>query len=183
VKPGFRVTRLLPQPDKVRVRVPADSDYATGRGMPIQKVTVTNQSATFTAPGYVRLPPNAERLSGFELTVVIERRVDEPKIIPGIPLNLVGPEEIVRRLHLESPQTIEIEVRGPAESIKDLTAGDFRAYVDVDLTQADLEPGTKRAQKRLFCHLQRKIDADIDITILPAVKPENRQAEVSVLPK
>ncbi len=182
VKVGFRVTAILPQPDKVRVRVPADSATAAGDGLPIQKVTVTGQSVSFTAPGYLRLPPNAERLSTFELTVVIERRVDEPRMIGNIPLRLHGPEEIVRRLHLESPQTIDVEVRGPAELVKDLTAGDFAAYVHVDLTEADLVPGSKRVQKDLRC-LLLKTGVEVDITILPTLKPENRQAEVTVLPK
>ncbi len=180
VKPGFRVTRIVPQPDKVRMRVPADSAHAKGQSIPIQKVTVTNQSATFTAPGYVRLSAGMERVSTFELTVVIERRVDEPRVIPNVPVRLLAPEDVRDRLHLESPTAVDVEVRGPSEITKDLGANDFTVYVEVDLTK-DTPPG-KYPQRNLFCHLKKKVDAEIDIVIMPGVKPENLQAEVTVLP-
>jgi len=181
VKVGFRVTRVSPQPEKVRVRCAADLDLSNG--IPIQKVTVTNYSTTFNVPGVLRLPKGVERLTPFDLTVVVERRIDEPRTISNVPLRLFGPEEIVQRLHLDSPTTIDIEVRGPAEVVKDLVAADFVAYVDVDLTSADIvEPGP-RVQNNLFCHLKKKVDAVIEVTVMPGVKAENRQAKVTVLPK
>lgn len=176
---GFRVQKIIPRTEKVRVLAPADADYSAG--LPIENVRLAAQNNTFTAPGRLKLPPGVRRLEDFFLDVVVVPRPDI-RVYSGIAVHLLGPNEIVRRLQLESPLTIDISVTGPLEILEKLGPGDFAAYAEAEIAPAELVAGARLTLKTIRCHLKRKVEGQIDITPMHEVKPENRQAVVLVLP-
>jgi hypothetical protein len=180
---GYYVEKITPTPPTITVAAPADMRQdLQARGLRIQPVLVTGLRQSFTAPGFIQPVPNVRQLKPFTLEVTIQKQPGTPHRIKDVPVHLAGPDEVLRKLRLESPTVVDLEVKGPETVLRSLTAADFYVYLRVDLKPSDIKEPRPVSQSNFRCELLRKVEGEIEITIMPDTPPQNREAKVIVIP-
>ncbi len=179
-QPGYKVESVTLLQPKARVRVPAN--FAVDK-LVLRSVPVANRVLGSVEPA--QLDPEDLR-RGIRL---LNTPNVEIKIVPAtgklLPLEVVPAARPEHQKRIQLVDTsIEVEVRGPEELVRDITATALQAYVVV--TDKDMEtPGNFAVKEHAIgCHiLDPKYQGKVQIALMPGTEPANRAVRIRVLPK
>lgn len=180
---GYEIESIIPSPRRVRARVPADRSGVDKVG--IRNVPVEGKTESFTLTGWflsdLASDLKIQPLEPFTVEVKIALRPTSKQI--SVDLNVSARPDHLRRIELQS-QSVMAELRGPEELVQDAAQhpAAFIAYILV--TDKDMEPAGPKNISEMGCHiLDPKYQGKIEVVLMPAEKPENRQVKVKILPK
>jgi hypothetical protein len=184
LRPGYEIESITPNPRRIHARVPADKPGVDR--VEIRSVPVEGKTESFTLTGWflsesardLRVQP----LDPFTVEVKIALR-PATRRIPAADLHVSARPEHLKRIELET-RTVAIELRGPEDLVQEAAQhpASFIPYIVV--TDKDMEPAGPKNIGEMGCHiLDPKYQGKIEIVLMPAEKPENRQVKIKVLSK
>jgi hypothetical protein len=180
--PGYEIASIMPNPRRVRARVPADQPGVSR--VEIRKVPVGGKSESFTLSSWF-LDASASNskiqlLDPFTVEVKLVLKSHSRKIPAD--LHVLARPEHLRRIEFESRITIELQ--GPEDLVHEAAQGAAAFLPYVVVTDKDMEPPGPRNISEIGCHiLNPKYQGKISVVLMPDEKPENRQVKIKVLPK
>ena len=183
LRPGYEIESITPIPHRIRARVPADHpgvDKVWIRNVPIE-----GKTESFSVPGWslstLAADLKIQPLEPFAVEVKMALR-PATKQFPADLLVSAKPDNL-KRIELQT-RTVTIEIRGPEDLVQEAAQRPAMFVPYVVVSDKDMEPpGTKNISE-LGCHiLEAKFQGKIEVLLMPDVKPENRQAKITVLGK
>ncbi|MBV8882201.1 MAG: hypothetical protein JO332_19755 [Planctomycetaceae bacterium] len=183
LRPGYEIESITPIPHRIKARVPADHPGVDK--VWIRNVPVEGKTESFSIPGWSLSPLAADLkiqpLEPFAVEVKIALR-PATKQFPADLLVSAKPDYL-KRIELQT-RTVTLEIRGPEDLVQEAAQRPAVFVPYVVVSDKDMEPqGTKNISE-LGCHiLEPKYQGKIEVLIMPDVKPENRQAKITVLGK
>lgn len=183
LRPGYEVEAITPIPNRIRAKVPAD--HPGVNKVWIRNVPVEGKTETFSVPGWtlssLATDLKIQPLEPFAVEVKLVLR-PASKQFPADLLVSAKPDNL-KRIELQT-RTVTIEIRGPEDLIQEAAQRPAVFVPYVVVSDKDMEPqGTKNISE-LGCHiLEPKFQGKIEVVLMADVKPENRQAKITVLPK
>lgn len=180
LRPGYEIESITPSPRRIRARVPADKPGVDKVG--IRSVPVEGKMESFTLTGWylsgLATESKIQPLEPFTVDVKIVLRPATRQIHAD--LHVSARADHLKRIELES-RTISIELRGPEDLVQEAAQNPsvFIAYIVV--TDKDMEPPGNKNIGEMGCHIvDPKYRGKIDVVLMPAEKPENRQVKIKV---
>jgi len=183
LKPGYEIESITPIPRHIRARVPADHPGVDK--VWIRNVPVEGKTESFSVPGWslssLASDLKIQPLEPFAVEVKIALRPATKQFLADLLVS--AKPEYLKRIELQT-RTVTIEIRGPEDLVQEAAQRPavFAPYVVV--TDKDMEPAGTKNISELGCHiLDPKYQSKIDVVLMADVKPENRQAKITVLAK
>jgi YbbR domain-containing protein len=182
LRPGYEVESITPIPHRIKARVPADRPGV--EKVWIRNVPVEGKIENFSVPGWtlssLATDLKIQPLEPFAVEVKITLR-PATKQFPA-DLHVSAKPDFLKRIELQT-RTVTIEIRGPEDLVQEAAQKPAVFVPYIVVSDKDMEPGTKNISE-LGCHiLEPKYQGKIDVVLMADVKPENRQAKITVLPK
>ena len=183
LRTGYEIESITTIPRRIRARVPADRPAVDKVG--IRSVPVEGRTESFAlAAWFLGDQAAAQKIQPLE-TFSVEVKIALRPATMQIPVDLhvsARPDHL-KRIELE-PGMVMIELRGPDELVKEAAQhpAAFIAYIVVG--DKDMEPPGNKNIREMGCHiLDPKYAGKLDVVLMPAEKPENRQVKIKVLGK
>jgi len=182
LRPGYEIESITPIPHRIRARVPADRPGVDK--IWIRNVPVEGKTESFSIPGWslstLASDLKIQPLEPFAVDVKMALR-PATKQFPADLLVSAKPDAL-KRIDLQT-RTVTIEIRGPEELVQEAAQRQAMFVPYIVVTDKDMEPGTKNISE-FGCHiLEPRFQGKVEVVLMPDVKPENRQAKITVLPK
>jgi hypothetical protein len=184
LRPGYEIESITPTPRRIRAQVPADKpgiDKVGIRSVPVD----AGKTESFTLPGWylsgLATETKIQPLDPFTVEVKIALRPASRQIHAD--LHVSARSDHLHRIQLDR-RTVDIELRGPEDLVQEAAQNPavFIAYIVV--TDKDMEPKGPKNIGEMGCHIaDPKYRGKIDVVLMPAEKPENRQVKITVLDK
>lgn len=183
LRPGYEIESVTPIPNRIRARVPADHQGVDR--VWIRNVPVEGKTESFTIPAWSLSSLAADlKISPLEPFAVEVKMALRPatKQFPADLLVSARPDYL-KRIELQT-RTVTIEIRGPEDVVHEAAQRPAIFVPYVVVSDKDMEPqGTKNISE-LGCHiLDPKFQGKLEVVLMADVKPENRQAKITVLGK
>jgi hypothetical protein len=184
LRPGYEIESITPNPRRIRAHVPADKPNVDR--VDIRSVPVEGKTESFTLTGWflsdlakdLRVQP----LEPFTVEVKISLRPASRRF-PAADLQVSARPDHLKRIELET-RTVAIELRGPEDLVQEASQHPAAFIPYIVVTDKDMEPPGPKNIGELGCHiLDPKYRGKIEVVLMPAEKPENRQVKIKVLPK
>jgi glutaredoxin len=97
-------------------------------------------------------------------------------------LHVSAKPDFLKRIELQT-RTVTVEIRGPEDLVTEAAQKPAIFVPYIVVSDKDMEPGTKNISE-LGCHiLDPKFQGKLEVLLMADVKPENRQAKITVLAK
>jgi hypothetical protein len=183
LRPGYEIESITPTPRRIRALVPADKTAIDKVG--IRSVPVEGKTESFTLTGWylsgLATESKIQPLDPFTVEVKIALRPASRQIHAD--LHVSARSDHLKRIELDV-RTIDIELRGPEDLVQEAAQNPavFIAYIVV--TDKDMVSKGPKNISEMGCHiLEPKYQGKLQIVMMPAEKPENRQVKITVLDK
>ncbi|HLY11742.1 MAG TPA: hypothetical protein VKW04_20745 [Planctomycetota bacterium] len=183
LRPGYEIESITPIPRRIRARVPGD--HPGVEKVWIRNVPIEGKSESFSVPGWslsgLAADLKIQPLEPFAVEVKMALRPATKQFLAD--LLVAAKPEFLKRIELQT-KTVTIEIRGPEDLVQEAAQRPAVFVPYVVINDKDMEPqGTKNISE-LGCHiLEPKYQGKIDVVLMADVKPENRQAKITVLGK
>lgn len=182
LRPGYEVESITPIPHRIKARVPADRPNVDK--VWIRNVPVEGKTENFSVPGWtlssLALDLKIQPLESFAVEVKIALRPAIKQFAAD--LSVSAKPDFLKRIELQT-RTVTLEIRGPEDLVTEAAQKPAMFVPYIVVTDKDMEPGTKNISE-MGCHiLDPKYQGKIEVLLMADVKPENRQAKITVLPK
>lgn len=183
LRAGYEIETITPTPRRIRALVPADKPGIDKVG--IRSVPVEGKTESFTLTGWflsgLATEAKVQPLEPFTVEVKIALRPASRQIHAD--LHVSARSDHLKRIELDR-RTIDVELRGPEDLVQEAAQNPavFIAYIVV--TDKDMEPKGPKNISEMGCHIvDPKYQGKIQVVLMPAEKPENRQVKITVLDK
>jgi len=183
LRPGYEVESITPTPRRIRALVPADRTAIDKVG--IRSVPIEGKTESFSLTGWflggLATESKIQPLEPFTVEVKIALRPASRQIHAD--LHVSARADHLKRIELDR-RTVDIELRGPEDLVQEAAQNPavFIAYIVV--TDKDMEPKGPKNISEMGCHItDPKYQRKIQVVLMPAEKPENRQVKITVLDK
>jgi hypothetical protein len=180
LRPGYEIESITPTPRRIRALVPSDKPGIDKVG--IRSVPIEGKTDSFTLTGWylsgLANEAKIQPLDPFTVEVKIALRPASRQIHAD--LHVSARSDHLKRIELDR-RTMDIELRGPEDLVQEAAQNPavFIAYIVV--TDKDMEPKGPKNISEMGCHiLEPKYQGKIQVVLMPAEKPENRQVKITV---
>jgi YbbR domain-containing protein len=183
LRSGYEIESITPIPNRIRAKVPAD--HPTVSKVWIRNVPIEGKAESFSVPGWMLSSLAADlKIVPLEPFAVEVKMILRPatKQFPADLLVSAKPDYL-KRIELQT-RTVTIEIRGPEDLVQEAAQRPAVFVPYVMVSDKDMEPAGTKNISELGCHiLEPKFQGKIEVVLMPDVKPENRQAKITVLAK
>lgn len=169
--------KLRADPPKIRVEVPASLEASITQ-VRVRPVRATGQALAFREPGILR-DDRVRKQEDFTIEVVLKKRERLQRL--DLPLQIMAPPELARRLVLTAPRIVQVEVAVDIQRERDFKPEHLMVYVRVT---GPREQGIYPVRAFGWEVVEPEMVPHVRVTaIMPEVSEGNREAKIEVLPE